>query len=133
MNSTTHPRHTARLRAPALSDAAPAAFRQPAYDCAEHRDQMKLVVYVPGVTAAGVEIEGRGSDLTVTARKPHFVRVNFNSLHLEGAQLDYRLRLRLGHGLDFSAMQAAIADGVLTVTLPKRGRVENRSSLRRVA
>ena len=120
MNSTTHPRLTARHRASALSDVSPAAFRQPAYDCEDHQDEMKLIVYVPGVTAAGVEIEGRGADLTVTARKSRYVRVNFNSLHLEGAQLDYRLRLRLGHGLDFAAMQAAIANGVLTVTLPKR-------------
>ena len=120
MNSTTPPRLTAPFGAPALSDASPASFRQPVYDCQEYRGEMKLVVYVPGVTAAGVEIEGRGADLTVTARKPHFVRVNFSSLHLEGAQLDYRLRLRLGHGLDFAAMQAAIADGVLTITLPKR-------------
>ena len=33
---------------------------------------MKLTVYVPGVEAAGVEIEVRGPDLVVTARKAHF-------------------------------------------------------------
>ena len=81
---------------------------------------MKLVVYVPGVDASGVEIEGRGADLTVTARKARFVRVNFNTLHLETAQRDYRLRLRLGTDFDFAAMEAEIAHGVLTVTVPKR-------------
>ncbi len=83
---------------------------------------MKLVVYIPGVDASGVEIEGRGADLMVTAKKSRFVRVNFGSLHLENAQRDYRLRLRLGTGFDFAAMQAEIANGVLTVTLPKRER-----------
>jgi HSP20 family protein len=107
------------------------AFRQPAYDCQEHRDAMKLVVYVPGVGASGVDIEARDADLMVTARKQHFVRVNFNALHLEGAQLDYQLRLRLGHGFDFAAMEAEIRDGVLTITLPKRGADSPR--LRRVA
>jgi HSP20 family molecular chaperone IbpA len=90
------------------------------------------VVYVPGVEASGVEIEGRGSDLTVTARKRHHVRVNWQALHLESAQRDYRLRLRLGAGFDYSAMQAEIAHGVLTVTLPKR-LPETAPRLRRVA
>ena len=107
-----------RSKAPA--HASVDAFRQPAYDCQEHADAMKLVVYVPGVDASGVEIEGRGADLTVTAKKARFVRVNFNALHLEGAQRDYRLRLRLGTGFDYAAMEAEIAHGVLTITLPKR-------------
>ena len=107
-----------RSKAPA--HASVDAFRQPAYDCQEHADAMKLVVYVPGVDASGVEIEGRGADLTVTAKKARFVRVNFNALHLEGAQRDYRLRLRLGTGFDYAAMEAEIANGVLTITLPKR-------------
>jgi HSP20 family molecular chaperone IbpA len=79
-----------------------------------------VVVYVPGVDGKGVEIEGRGPDLIITARKPHFVRVNWQALHLEGSQRDYRLRLRLGLGFDFPEMQAEIHEGVLTVTLPKR-------------
>ena len=92
---------------------------------------MKLVVYLPGVGASGVEVEARGADLTVTAHKQHFVRVNFQSLHLENVQRDYRLRLRLGHGFDYSAMEAEIDDGVLTITLPKRNAAAAR--LRRVA
>ncbi|HVW22366.1 MAG TPA: Hsp20 family protein [Opitutaceae bacterium] len=95
-------------------------FRTPNYDCREQADAVKLVVYVPGVDASGLEIEARGSDLIITARKKHFVRVNWSSLHLEGSQRDYRLRLRLGGGLDYRATAAEIRDGVLTLTLPKR-------------
>ena len=113
----TLPTHR-RTQVPAAASLE--AFRQPAYECQEHVDAMKLVVYVPGVDASGVEIEGRGADLTVTAKKARFVRVNFNGLHLESAQRDYRLRLRLGTGFDYAAMEAEIAHGVLTVTLPKR-------------
>lgn len=100
--------------------ASVAAFRTPQYECVEQPDAMKLVVYLPGVSAAGVEIEGRGADLTVTARKSHFVRVNWQSLHLERAQRDYRLTLRLGRGFDYAAMTAEIDHGVLTIHLPKR-------------
>ncbi len=113
--------------------ASNAAFRQPNYDCREHADAVKLVVYVPGVDATGVEIEARGADLVITAHKAHFVRVNWSALHLEGAQRDYRLRLRLGAGIDFRGMQAEIQDGVLTVTLPKRIAAHGSSRLRRVA
>jgi len=112
---------------------APEAFRQPAYDCQDHRASMKILVFIPGVEASGVEIEGRGADLTVTARKSHFLRVNFNALHLERVQRDYRLRLRLGTGFDFPNMEAELSDGVLTITLPKRTHAEDRSHLRRVA
>ena len=125
---STLPTHS-RSKAAALASVE--AFREPAYDCQEHADVMKLVVYVPGVSASGVEIEGRGADLTVTAKKARFVRVNFNALHLEGAQRDYRLRLRLGTGFDYAAMTAEITHGVLTVTLPKRAIDAGR--LRRVA
>ncbi len=104
-------------------------FRQPSYECQEQHDEMKLVVYLPGIEASGVEIEAHGADLTVTARKPHFVRANWQALHLETAQRDYRLRLRLGAGLNYPDMQAEMSHGVLTVTIPKLA-VAARSRLR---
>jgi HSP20 family molecular chaperone IbpA len=109
-----------RTRSQATDLVSSAPFRQPNYDCQEHPDTLTLVVYVPGVDAAGVEIEARGSDLTVTAKKAHVVRVNWQSLHLETAQRHYQLRLRLGSGFDYTSMHADIHQGVLRVTLPKR-------------
>jgi HSP20 family protein len=114
----TAPSPTSRYRSPAAASSA--TFRQPNYDCRDQSDAVKLVVYVPGVEANGVEIEARAADLVVTARKSHFVRVNWQALHLEGAQRDYQLRLRLGTGFDYPAMEAEIQNGVLTLTLPKR-------------
>jgi HSP20 family molecular chaperone IbpA len=116
LNTTSH---TDSRKGPARPAPA-AAFLKPNYDCRDQADGVELVVYVPGVDASGVEIEARGSDLIVTARKTRFVRVNWTSLRLEGAQRDYLLRLRLGTRFDFGAMQAEIRDGVLTVTVPKR-------------
>lgn len=105
---------------PGEKPMSPDAFCQPNYDCQEHREAMILIVYVPGVEAAGVDIEAGGDDLTVTARKTHLVRVNWQALHLECAQRDYRLKLRLGTGFNYAAMNAEIRHGVLTITLPKR-------------
>ena len=137
MNTIIHPLKPASrsTRSPDATVTSVAA-RHPHYDCREQDDTLKVVVYVPGVDSPGVEITTRGPDLTVTARKTHFVRVNWQSLHLEGAQRDYQLRLRLGNGLDYAALEAEIRDGVLTLTIPKKLNEElaaNRNSLRKVA
>jgi HSP20 family protein len=114
--------HTNRpKRRPSLAEPShPHGFRKPSYDCREQSGTVTLIVYVPGVDASGVDIEARGADLTITARKTRFVRANWQALHLEPAQRDYHLRLRLGAGFDYPAMHAEISDGVLTLTLPKR-------------
>jgi HSP20 family protein len=98
----------------------PQAFRRPNFDCRDLPAELRLVIYVPGTAASGVEIEARGPDLTVTAHKNHFVRLNWTALHLEAVQQDYRLKLRLGHGFAYPDMKAEIGDGILTLTIPKR-------------
>lgn len=94
--------------------------RSPHYDCRQQGDAIDLTVFLPGVEAAGVEIVVRGPDLVVLGRKAHHVRVNFAAAHLELAQRDYELRLRLGRELDYGALTAELADGVLSVRIPKR-------------
>lgn len=96
------------------------AFRPAHYDCMDLAHALKLIVYVPGVDASGVELTTQGPDLLVTARKTRHVRTNWQSLHLESAQRDYQLKLRLGLGFDHEALQASVARGVLTIVLPKR-------------
>jgi HSP20 family protein len=130
MHTIIHPfKATAHSRLNVVS----ADFRNPHYDCTQQADAMKVVVYVPGVEASGVEITLRGPDLIVTARKSHFVRVNWSALHLESAQRDYQLSLRVGNGFDHDAMTAEIADGVLTITLPHKASASGSLRHRRVA
>jgi len=96
------------------------SFRSPNFDCREQGDSLKLVVYVPGVDATGVEITSTGPDLMVTAKKSRFVRVNFKALHLEPVLRDYRLTLRLGRHLDFGRLHAELSEGMLNIIIPKR-------------
>ena len=117
INATSLP---SRPRRSPETPANAGLFRKPHYDCLDLADAVNLTVFVPGVEAAGVEITTRGPDLTITARKTHFVRANFSALHLEHAQRDYRLCLRLGHGFDYARLEAEIADGVLAIVLPKK-------------
>ena len=133
MHAIINPKDSERRFRPA--DPVEADYRKPVYDCEAQGDAIKLVVYVPGVDAAGVCIEASGSDLTVTARKTRFVRVNFQPLNLEGSQRDYRLRLRLGRAFAYEAMQADMHEGVLVVRLPRRqdNLLRAQSRLRHVA
>lgn len=123
---------------PALSRSAAdtiddAGFRQPRYEITERAQQLKLDVFIPGVDPSHVEITTRGPDLLIVARKPHPVRVNFTALHLETAQRDYELRLRLGLGYDYDALRADMRDGVLRLALPRRDISMTRGMARRVA
>lgn len=94
------------------------AFRVPQFDSESLPDALKLEIFVPGVDAHGIEISISGIDLFVTAKKRHIVRTNWKSLHLEAAQSDYGLQLRLSHRLDLSALQADLIDGVLVINIP---------------
>jgi len=95
-------------------------FRSPHYECRDLPQALKLAIYVPGVDATGVEVTTADTDLFITARKKHHVRVNWQPLHLESVQRDYQLKLRLGAGYDFDGLRASVAKGVLTIVLPKR-------------
>jgi len=108
-------------------------YRQPNYDCRELPDAVKLAIYIPGVRASDIAIDVHGADLVVTARKPHLVRANWQALHLEKVQRDYRLRLRLGNDLDYGALHAELHEGVLMVGLPKRQPSSTESPMLNVA
>ena len=106
------------------------AHRQPHFECTDLPQALKLIILVPGVDARGVEIVTRGPDLVVTARKPQVVRVNWQALHLEGVQRNYQLKLRLGHGFEFTELRADLRDGVLTIVVPKKEAVWAPNALR---
>ncbi|MBI5426264.1 MAG: Hsp20/alpha crystallin family protein [Opitutae bacterium] len=124
---------------PALShsetdeNVAVAEFRQPRYEITDLAQALKLAVFIPGVDPSHVDITTRGPDLVIVARKSHPVRVNFSALHLEAAQRDYELKLRLGLGFDFASLRAEMRAGVLMIVVPKRNVSVTRSLARRVA
>ncbi len=132
MHTIIHPQKPSQ-RSRSVETSRPSHFRQPSYDCREQPEAIKLTVYVPGVDARSVEIEARGADLIVTARKTAVVRVNWQALHLESSQRDYQLRLRLGHHLDYAALHAELHAGVLTLRVPKRQPAANPTQLQYVA
>ncbi len=123
MNTILPPTLTSNRRSGRAIPAGLGETRSPHYDCQQHGDAIDLTVFLPGVDAAGVEIVVRGPDLVVIGRKTHVVRVNFAAAHLEHAQRDYELRLRLGRELDYAALSAELSDGILSIRIPKRGSI----------
>jgi HSP20 family molecular chaperone IbpA len=124
MHTIIHRHQNNRFPAPGRSNGSATKslpdHRSPHYECVDLPQALRLDVYVPGVDASGVELTTEGTDLVLTARKAHHVRANWQALHLESAQRDYQLTLRLGLGYDFDTLRASIAKGVLTIVLPKR-------------
>jgi HSP20 family molecular chaperone IbpA len=120
MNTIIHPLKPAARRPRSSPVVVPADRRKPHYDCTEQADAVALSVVLPNVEPLGVEFKVRGPDLLLTARKRHLVRVNWRAAHLEGAEHDYELHLRLGYGLDYDALRAEIEGDLLKVVIPKR-------------
>lgn len=120
MNTILPPQLTSSRRPGRLVSALKGETRSPHFDCQQHVERVELTVFLPAVEAAGIEIVVRGPDLVIIARKRHVVRVNFAAAHLEHAQLDYELRLRLGRELDYGALTANLSDEILTLNIPKR-------------
>lgn len=117
MTTTTHP------IGPVLRHGMPEVspdHRRPHHEITEHGDFLALDVYLPDVEPADIEIIVRGPDLIIGARKKHIVRTNWRALHLEAAQHDYLLRLRLGTHIAYEALKAELSDHMLTLVLPKK-------------
>ncbi len=120
MNTILPPQLLGKRRLASVESRPIGATRKPHYDCQQQGETLVMSVFLPGVEASGIEIIVRGPDLIVIGRKHHVVRVNFAAAHLESAQLDYELRLRLGRDFDYAGLDATLADGILTLAIPKR-------------
>lgn len=116
LNNATDTRRLSASERPALP------FATPHFDTQPGENALRILVWVPGVETSGIEITTRETDLTITARKSHVVRRNWQTLHLESAQKDYQLSLRLGRNLDYSNLSVELRDGLLTIDVPTLGR-----------
>ncbi|TVR47671.1 MAG: Hsp20/alpha crystallin family protein [Puniceicoccaceae bacterium] len=112
-------------RAPVTDDdasaekAAPGTFIRPPCDLHDVGDDLKLELFIPGVEPAGVELVLSGNQLVITARKPQFVRANWQAFQIEKARHDYRLHIWLGEGVAADRITAELCDGILLVHLPR--------------
>ena len=92
----------------------------PIADIAEDAGGLVLMLDVPGVTADGVDINFERGRLTIHATaKPRSAGEKAEFLLQEYGVGDFRRAFELGDALDADNISASLADGVLTIRLPK--------------
>ncbi|ADE55502.1 Hsp20/alpha crystallin family protein [Coraliomargarita akajimensis] len=95
------------------------AWRCPQYDITQSEDGFKVLVRVPGVSKAGVELSYEDPILSVTATRARQLPESWRALHRELPQDNYRLKLQINTAVDAGKISARVEDGMLELFLPK--------------
>jgi HSP20 family protein len=107
---------------PAPASPAPKADRPtlpPRYGISENGNAYTVTAYVPGVAPANIETIVDGEKLIVNGRRTWTPPEGWTPVHREIAEADYRLVLGLDRRVNRDGVKASLAQGVLTLTLPK--------------
>ncbi|GIW42436.1 MAG: hypothetical protein KatS3mg076_3013 [Candidatus Binatia bacterium] len=97
----------------------PARAFLPDVDIYETDDALVVVADVPGVDASHVNVELRDHRLTIDAVVDPAEYENLRPLYTEYYVGPYHRAFELGELIDQDRIEARVADGVLTLTLPK--------------
>ncbi len=104
----------------------PTAWRSaPAIDIYESKEDVVILIDLPGVEPDGVEIELAGNILSVlgkASRDDVGGRLLFSEYHSR----DYFRSFVMTKSVDTSGLSASLADGVLKITLPKVNKAASR-------
>ena len=105
---------------PAQSSAGAPAWEPPA-DVLETKDEVQVLVALPGVEPEGIEAVIDGTDLVVAGRRilPACLRTAvIHRLEIPQGRFERRMRLPPGR---YSDIRRAMVDGCLLITLQKAG------------
>jgi len=94
------------------------AFR-PNVDILERADEFIVSADLPGATAGNVDIQFDKGVLSLRAHVARREREGVNHLVREYGVGDYAREFRIGEGIDTTRATAEVANGVLTLRLPK--------------
>jgi HSP20 family protein len=97
----------------------------PSVNIFETQDGYVLQAEMPGVGKDGLEITLEGSEITITGKRNPETTTG-EALFRERNTADYRRVFELDPAIDAGKISAKIAQGVLTVTLPKSEQVKPR-------
>lgn len=92
----------------------------PNVDILENDTELLLLADVPGAKAGDIDIDYEHGRLTIQARvAPRQPEDRTRYLMREYGVGDYRRSFEIGEGIDAEKIHAEVADGVLTLHLPK--------------
>lgn len=101
-------------------------WRRPRYTVREESEHFTVVLEVPGVTREGLDISLEQDLLTIEASRAQRTGEGWRTLHREIPTADFRLSLKLNIPVAEESIAASLADGILTLTLPKADEVKPR-------
>lgn len=92
---------------------------QPRYTVDRSDKDTVVQVELPGVSKENLNLTVEDKELllegVVASKRPE----SWKTLHRESRDRTYQLRLRLGEHVDQAGIQASLAEGILTLTIPK--------------
>jgi len=91
----------------------------PAVDIVETANEVVVVADLPGASAETLDVRFEDGELRVFAPVASRRKADQRYLLEEYGTGDYQRAFRLGDSIDATKIEARLADGVLTLTLPK--------------
>ncbi|MCS6242425.1 MAG: Hsp20/alpha crystallin family protein [Opitutus sp.] len=107
--------HTTSTPPPEDSQSA----RKPVYRLVENGDGYSLIVQLPGVDKAGMDVVAKNGVLSIRGRREWHKPAAWKLIHRESSDANFALEFSYDARIEADRIQAVIANGVLTVTLPK--------------
>lgn len=101
-------------------------WRRPRYTVHEEAEHFTVVLEVPGASREGLDISLEQDLLTIVASRTQRTGEGWKTLHREIPTADFRLSLKLNVPVAEDSIAASLADGILTLTLPKADEVKPR-------
>lgn len=100
-------------------------FLAPRVNIIEREDTVNLEAELPGVSKEGINLEVKDGELILTGKRT--VKPAEGRVHMQERPVaDYRRVFSLSRAIDRGRIEAAMKDGVLTVTLHKVDEVKPR-------
>src|SRR5262245_29442237 len=122
---TTIPNVEKRGAHPDAANANERAYFVSKVNIVETKDSFVLEAEMPGVRRAGLELRLEGNELVIVGHRETGVP-GAEAVYRESSPRDFRREFVLDPSIDTSKLSATIAQGVLTVTLPKAEKVKPR-------
>lgn len=99
---------------------------RPDVDIVEADEHVTLVADVPGVAPEDVDVRLERRVLTITARTKAPAPEGFRRIHVEHDAAAWERAFTLSEEIDEDRIEASVADGVLTLVLPKADKARTR-------
>ena len=104
---------------PTDEQTVPGRAYTPLTDIFETPDALIVVMEIPGVDKGDLDVRLEKDELSVNARISLETYGDMKPVHSEYSVGHFARRFRVSNAIDRDGIEAAVGDGVLTLTLPK--------------